>query len=84
MRIVKSIPHQGMNISIYHWNNKYIVKFENGDFEQSYRISEMDVTSIEEVEEIVTEKDFLVSVEAQFQEMAKAFYASVHKVNGIE
>ena len=42
MRILAEIPHPDCKISVFYMNQKYIVKFEKGNFEQSYKISELD------------------------------------------
>lgn len=54
------------------FNNKYVIQFEAGLLEQVYKVSEMDVTGQEEVEQIVT-PEFMQKVIARFQEMAKDF-----------
>ena len=53
MRLISEIPHELFKISVFSWNNKYIIKFENGDFEQTYKISQWDLTSENDVSELV-------------------------------
>jgi hypothetical protein len=53
MRMIKEIPHDKYKISIFSWNNKYIIKLEYGQLEQTYKVSEWDLTSEDEVAEIV-------------------------------
>lgn len=47
MRIIKQIPHQFCRISIMAMNDKYIVKFELGDYEQIYKYETEDIGSVE-------------------------------------
>lgn len=54
MRVVKEIPHERYKIQILNYNAKYIVKIELGQFEQLYKIAEIDVDSLEEVEAMIT------------------------------
>ena len=70
MRIIDSIPHPSMRISIFNMNDKYIVKFELGALEQSYKFSELDIINLEILKADVAEK---ISPNAllRFEEMQK-------------
>lgn len=54
MRIIKEIPHERYKIQLLNYNSKYIVKIELGQFEQIYKIGELDVASLDEVEKMIT------------------------------
>ncbi len=54
MRLIKDIPHERYKIQIMSYNSKYIIKIELGQFEQIFKIGEMDVNSLEEVEKMIT------------------------------
>ena len=54
MRLVKEIPHDRYRIQVHSYNSKYIVKIELGQFEQVFKIGELDVNSLDEVEAMVT------------------------------
>lgn len=56
MRWIKDIPHERYKIQIHNYNNKYIVKIELGQFEQVYKISEMDVASLDELERMISQE----------------------------
>jgi hypothetical protein len=71
MRVVGEIPHPEMKITIFHWNNRYLIKLEWGPFEQTFKIEEYDLTSETEVNQIVSEL-FLNEALARFSEMAKS------------
>ena len=58
MRLIQEIPHDTYRISVFSWNNKYIVKFEYGQLEQTYKISEWDLSSEEEIVLVI---DLLIS-----------------------
>ncbi|MFY7667613.1 MAG: hypothetical protein ACOVQG_02650 [Crocinitomicaceae bacterium] len=49
MRLVKQIPHERFLIQLHQYNGKYILKIELGGFEQSFKVSEMDI-DIEKLE----------------------------------
>ena len=62
-------------------NNKFIVKIEQGDLEQTYKIAEMDIVdSVNSVFELLDE-EFLKAVSARFQEMRKDFRETYHRYN---
>jgi hypothetical protein len=68
MRYLKQIAHPGFVIGVYAWNNKFILKIEAGPYEQTYKVSEMDVSTVEEAEALLDES-FLSSVRARFASM---------------
>ncbi len=68
MRFVQDIPHTRFRIGLYAWNGKYIVKIEAGPYEQTYKISEMDLSDPESVPTMLDEP-FLTRVAQRFQEM---------------
>ena len=71
MRVVGEIPHPEVKITIFHWNNRYLIKLEAGPFEQTFKVEEYDLTSEEEVKEIVNEAFIQQSI-ARFNDMAKS------------
>lgn len=68
MRIIDSIPHPSISISIFQMNDKFIVKFEAGPMEQAFKFNTEDVKSVERLKTIVNE-DFIEKVRARFNEM---------------
>ena len=56
MRTVAEIPHHTFRISVFSYNSKFIVKIELGQFEQLFKISEMDVNGLEDVRKMLTEE----------------------------
>lgn len=44
MRSIAELPHPDCKITIFSMNQKFIIKIEQGSLEQTYKISEMDVT----------------------------------------
>ncbi|MEM7106888.1 MAG: hypothetical protein AAF519_01590 [Bacteroidota bacterium] len=68
MRVIKEVQHPLCRISYFNWNGKYIVKLEQGNLEQTFKIEEFDVINLEEVETIISE-DFIKRVAKRFKEM---------------
>ena len=80
MRWIKDIPHERYKIQIHNYNRKYIVKIELGQFEQVYKISEMDVVSLDELE-IMISKDLLSNALKRFVDMRSDWETSFKKKN---
>ncbi len=68
MRIIDSIPHPSMSISIFQMNDKYIVKFEAGPMEQSYKFSVTEMGGLENLKQKVS-NEFIEKVRKRFNEM---------------
>jgi hypothetical protein len=72
MRVVKELIQEEVRISIFSWNNKYILKFEFGPMEQTFKLSETEVSEESELDAFLT-GDFFEKVIARFYEMEKNF-----------
>lgn len=72
MRIVKDIPHPRFKITVYSWNNKYIIKIEDAHLEQVFKIDEMQVSGVGEIEAMLS-TPFLLKVLKRFVEMSTDF-----------
>lgn len=72
MRIVKDIPHPRFKITVYSWNNKYIIKIEDAHLEQVFKIDEGQVSGLGEIEAMLS-TPFLLKVLQRFVEMSEDF-----------
>ncbi|EIM76182.1 hypothetical protein A3SI_11174 [Nitritalea halalkaliphila LW7] len=70
MRVVKELTQGDIRISIFSWNNKYILKYELGPLEQTYKVSEMDILEEKELEGFLSEP-FLEGVKNNFEVMGE-------------
>jgi hypothetical protein len=77
MRVVGEIPHPELKITIFHWNNRYLIKLEAGPFEQTFKIEEYDLSSEEEIKSIVNE-EFIQQSIIRFSDMAKSLTQATH------
>ena len=68
MRIIDSIPHPSMTISIFQMNDKFILKFEAGPMEQAFKFYIEDVRSAEGLKALVNEA-FIETVRQRFNDM---------------
>lgn len=74
MRVIAELPHPECKISIFSMNQKYIIKFEQGTFEQSYKLSELDLSGggVNNIFEILDE-EFIATVIERFKMMRGDF-----------
>ena len=72
MRVVREFSKDGIRLSIFSWNNKYLVKYELGPMEQTFKIPEMDILDEADLEAFF-EGDFFDSVKVRFKEMGETF-----------
>lgn len=82
MRVVKEVPHPELKITIFHWNNRYLIKLEAGLLEQTYKIQEYDVSSDEEVIRIL-DNEFIIEVVKIFHDMNKCLNESLSRLEGL-
>ena len=81
MRIIAELPHPDFKISILNMNNKFIVKIEQGNLEQIYKIANADLMDdVNSVFEILDE-EFLNTVLTRFGEMRKDFKETYNRYN---
>jgi hypothetical protein len=55
MRVVGEIPHAKCKVTIFSWNNRYLIKLELGMFEQTFKIDQYDVASEQELFKMIDE-----------------------------
>lgn len=79
MRVIEEIPHPRFKIQIFSYNSKYIVKVELGQFEQLYKIGELDVMGLDDVKRMIS-SNFLDNCLKRFVDMRSDWeYAFTHK-----
>lgn len=79
MRVVKELSQKGIRISIFSWNNKYLLKFEQGMIEQTFKINEMDISGEEDLSHFMSE-NFLMDVQKRFDEMHQSLRSQLENI----
>lgn len=64
---------------MFHWNNRYLIKFEQGLLEQTYKVQEYDVSSEEDVKRLISES-FMATVLRQFDSMRDSLQEAVQQL----
>lgn len=81
MRTLAELPHPDCKIAIFGMNQKYIIKFEQGNLEQTYKIAEADIVDgVNGVFEILDE-EFVNKVLQNFITMRTSFIDTYNKYN---
>lgn len=68
MRTIAEIHHPKCRITIFLWNQKYLVKLEQESLEQTYKINQFDVLSEDKLKEMIN-NEFIESALKRFDEM---------------
>ena len=79
MRVVNEIIHPECKITIFNWNNKYLIKVESGPFEQTFKIDEFDLNSEADLKKIVDE-DFIQQAMARFADMSRSLSEATDEI----
>lgn len=81
MRVVAELPHPDFKVTIFSMNGKFIIKFEQGTLEQTYKLSEIDVVGgVNGVFEIIDD-EFSEIVKKTFDTMRVGFNAAYRRYN---
>ena len=73
MRVVKELSHPHCKITIFSWNNRYLIKLEQGTLEQTFKIDQYDVSSEAELERIIDDV-FIGQALNRFLEMGQSLH----------
>lgn len=78
MRVIKEIPNDKCKITVFSWNDKYLIKFETSNLEQTYKLKEWDLTDVSELDDILS-NNFIDKVMIRFKEMGSDFNQTVEE-----
>lgn len=79
MRVIGEIPHPACKITLFHWNNRFIVKLEQGLLEQTFKIQEYDLSSEADLKTLVSE-DFVRDALVRFDAMSESLGQAMSKL----
>jgi hypothetical protein len=68
MRIVGNIPHKDIRITVFHMNDKFIVKLEAGPMEQVFKFDQINHPGFEAIQKLIDET-FIANALKRFNEM---------------
>lgn len=79
MRIVREISHPDCKITFFSWNNRYLIKLEQGFLEQTFKINQFDVKDEHELVGLVDE-EFVRQCVERFEQMAQSLNEAQHRL----
>jgi hypothetical protein len=81
MRVIKELVFPDCKASIFYMNQKYIIKFERGNLEQTYKLSELDyiIADVSDIETLIQDKLHPRSV-LIFEQMNVAMQESISDI----
>jgi hypothetical protein len=79
MRVIGSIPHPSIGITVFSMNDKFIVKLEAGPMEQIYKFSAEEVKGLSDVQAMLDE-DFMKKAHERFNQMFLDMKAGIGKI----
>lgn len=68
MRVLETIPHPSITITIFQMNDKLIVKFEAGPMEQVFKFNQVEVKGLDGLKRIIN-ADFIEKTRRRFNDM---------------
>jgi hypothetical protein len=77
MRVVNEITLPNLKITIFNWNNKYLIKLEDGPFEQTFKLDELDI--LESDINKIFDSEFIDEAIKRFKDMANSLYKSMQR-----
>lgn len=78
MRIVGNIPHPDIRITVFHMNDKFIVKLEAGPMEQAFKFDQEKHPGFEAVKKLI-DAEFMRKAHDRFNEMFLEMKAAVER-----
>jgi hypothetical protein len=78
MRVVGEIPHSDCKITIFSWNNRYLIKLEQGLLEQTFKVNEFDISGESEIYRIV-DQPFIQEALQRFAEMSRSLRQAMQR-----
>ena len=78
MRVVGEIPHSACKITIFAWNNRYLIKIEQGLLEQTYKLNEYDITQEQDLYKIV-DSTFIEASLNRFSDMRTSLQEALQR-----
>lgn len=79
MRVIGEIQHPECKITLFHWNNRYLIKLEQGLLEQTYKVPEYDIAHEDDIKRLISD-DFMASALQQFDVMRHTLHHALQKI----
>lgn len=71
MRVINERSVEGCKLTFFSWNNRYLIKLEQGFLEQTFKINQFDVQSEDELL-LLVDSEFIQQAITRFTEMGQS------------
>jgi len=78
MRVVKELTYPACKVTLFAWNNRYIIKLEQGLLEQTFKIDETEFANDDDVIRLL-DAEFLQQAIIRFRQMGQSVYEAVQR-----
>jgi hypothetical protein len=79
MRIIGEIPHSQCKITLFHWNNRYLIKLERGYLEQTFKVDQFELTQEGDLNKMVNEV-FIQAALVRFDNMDESLMKALKEL----
>jgi hypothetical protein len=79
MRVVGEIPHPRCKITIFAWNNRYLIKFESGLLEQTFKVNQFDLAGEADLHKLA-DNTFIGEALERFDDMARSLNQAMSRI----
>jgi hypothetical protein len=79
MRVIKELYLNDCRVTLFSWNNRYIVKLEQGFLEQTFKIDQFDVLNEAELIRLI-DAEFISQASNRFLEMGQSLQAAQQRM----
>ena len=78
MRVLREFTVEGCKVTLFQWNNRYLIKIEVGPLEQTFKVDEFDFANDGEVISLLDET-FVKEALARFSDMARSLHDALER-----
>jgi len=72
MRVLGQIPHPQIAITVFHMNEKYVIKLEAGQMEQVFKLPQSEAGGVEDIGKLL-DTEFMQKALERFNDMFLSF-----------
>ena len=81
MRIINERSVEGCKLTFFSWNNRYLIKIEQGLLEQTFKIDQFDVQNEQELM-LMVDSEFVHQAIKRFMEMRQSLNEAKSRIPG--
>ncbi len=79
MRVLKEFFVQGCKVTLFHWNNRYLIKLEQAQLEQTFKVDQFEFDDESTVLQLLDET-FVQEAVGRFDAMAQSLHEVLHRI----